>query len=96
MENAMTRALILGTTAVALSVGAASAQAVYVTPGYGYVAPAYVAPAPTMAPVYVAPGPVHAAIVSGYYAAPPVVASSPVYDYAPGYTTTTIIAGPGW
>ena len=50
MENAMTRALILGATALALSAGAASAQGVYATPGYyGYAAPAplydYAAPA---------------------------------------------------
>lgn len=94
MENAMTRALILGATALALSAGAASAQAVYVTPGYGYAAPAYVAPAPA----YVAPAPVYTAppVVSGYYAAPPIVASAPVYDYAPGYAATTVITGPGW
>lgn len=95
-ENAMIRAFIFGTAALTLSTGVASAQAVYVTPGYpapAYVAPAYVAPAP----VYVAPAPVYRApaIVSGY-AAPPVVASSPVYDYALGYTTTTIISRPGW
>lgn len=91
MENAMTRALILGATALALSAGAASAQAVYVTPSYGYAAPAYVAPAP----VYVAPPPVYAAppVVSHYYAAPVTVAP-PVYDYAPGYTT--VITAPGW
>jgi hypothetical protein len=34
MENAMTRALILGASALALSAGAASAQAGYVTPDY--------------------------------------------------------------
>jgi hypothetical protein len=92
MENAMTRALILGVTALAVSAGAASAQAVYVTPGYGY-APAYVAPAP----VYVAPAPVYAAptVVSPYYAAPTTVTvAPPVYDYAPGYST--IVTEPGW
>ena len=47
----MTRALVLGVTAVALSAGAAPAQAVYVAPSYGSVGPAYVAPAP----VYAAP-----------------------------------------
>jgi hypothetical protein len=90
----MTRSLVLGLTAVALSAGVASAQAVYVTPGYSYGAPAYVAPAPA----YVAPAPVYAAppVVSGYYAAPPVVASPPAYDYAPGYATTTVITEPGW
>ena len=46
--------------------------------GYGYAAPAYVAPAPvyTAPPVYAAPAP-----TPGYYAA----ASTPLYDYAPGY-----------
>src|SRR5438067_731203 len=73
MENAMTRALILGATALALSAGAASAQAIYVTPGYGYAAPAYVAPAP----VYVAPPAVYAA--PPYYG-PPAVAVAPPDD----------------
>jgi hypothetical protein len=41
----MTRALILG-TALALSASAATAQEVYVTPGYGHPAPTYVAPGP--------------------------------------------------
>jgi hypothetical protein len=98
MENAMTRPFILATAALALSAGAASAQAIYVTPGYGYAAPAYVAPAPVYAaPVYAAPAPVYAAppVVSGYYGAPGVAVAPPVYDYAPGYTTT-IITGPGW
>jgi hypothetical protein len=88
MENAMTRALILGATALALSAGAASAQAIYVTPGYGYAAPAYVAPAP----VYVAPPAVYAA--PPYYGPPAVAVAPPVYDYAPGYST--IVTGPGW
>ena len=53
----MTRLLILSAAALAFSGVAASAQVVYVTPGYvavpTYVAPAYIAPiAP---PVYVAP-----------------------------------------
>jgi len=39
----MSKALVLGATALALSAGAASAQVVY--PGYGHAAPAYAAPA---------------------------------------------------
>jgi hypothetical protein len=80
MEANMTRTLILAATAFTISGAAASAQTVYVAPGYGYAAPAYVAPtyvAPTyVAPAYVAPAPV--------YVAPP----APVYDYAPGYVST--------
>ena len=34
-------------------------------------------------------------VVSEYYAAPLVITSAPVYDYAPGYTTATIISR-GW
>jgi hypothetical protein len=33
MENAMTRALVLGATALTLSAGVASAQVAYVSPG---------------------------------------------------------------
>jgi hypothetical protein len=91
-EIAMVRPILLGAAAVMLSVGAASAQAVY--PGYGYApygygyvataplydyaAPAYGYAAPTyVAPVYPAP-PVYAvpAPLYGYYAAP--------YGYPPG------------
>jgi len=61
MENAMTKALILGATALTLSAGVASAQAVYVAPpGYGYVTRPYVAPPG----VYVVPSTLP--VVSGY------------------------------
>ena len=85
----MTRALVLGVIALALSAGAALAQAPawQVYPSYGY-APYGYGYVPT-APLYGYAAP---PVVSGY-AAPPVVASPPVYDYAPGYTTTT---EPGW
>ena len=62
----MTKALILGATALTLSAGVASAQAVYVTPpGYGYVARPYVAPPG----VYVVPPTLP--VVSGYGVPPP-------------------------
>ncbi len=81
--------LVLGTTALALSAGVASAQTVYVAPAY--VAPAYVTPAP----VYVAPAPVYVApppVVHHYYAAPrtAVTVAAPIYDYAPAYSETII------
>jgi len=44
----MVRSLTLAVTALALSSVAASAQAIYVAPGYGY---GYVAPPAVMAPV---------------------------------------------
>ncbi len=91
--------LVLGTTALALSTGVASAQTVYVGPGY--VAPAYVAPAPVYvapAPVYVAPAPVYVAppVVHHYYARPraAVTVAAPIYDYAPAYSETII--DPDW
>jgi hypothetical protein len=68
-EASMTRSLILGAAAVAFSGVAASAQAVYVSPGYvavpTYAAPAYVAPSFVAPPAYVAP-------------------SAPIYGYGPG------------
>ena len=78
----MSKALVLGAAALALSAGTASAQ------GYGYAAPAYAAPAqagttiiivtPGSAPAYAAPP-----VASGYYGAG--VVSQPIYNYAPGY-----------
>lgn len=68
-EASMTRSVILGAVALAFSGVAASAQAVYVSPGYlvapTYVAPAYIAPTFVAPPVYVAP-------------------SAPIYGYGPG------------
>jgi hypothetical protein len=78
----MMRALIIGAAALGLSASAASAQTVYVSPGYGV--PAYVAPAPA----YVAPPPAYVAppVVRGYYyPGPSVTVAAPVYDYAPAY-----------
>ena len=77
----MMRSLILGASALALSGGAASAQAVYVAP---YGVPAYVAPAP---PVIVAPAP---GFVTPYMA--PQVAAPPYYPApgAPVYGTVTV------
>jgi hypothetical protein len=76
----MTRSLIFGATALALSVGAASAQTLYVEPGYG--PPAYTAPAPVIvapAPIYMAPS----VVVPRYYAPrAAVTVSTPVYNYA--------------
>ena len=95
----MTRALILGAAALALSAGAASAQ-VYTTPDYGYPEPVadlgapadgYAATAPP--PAYTAP-PVYAAPV---YAPPPVyVVPAPVYT-APlvsGYYAAPVVSRP--
>jgi hypothetical protein len=70
----MSKALVLGATALAFSAAGASA-ADFARPAYGYAAPAYAAGAP----VYAAPV---APVVSGYYAAPAI--SQPIYDYAAG------------
>ena len=86
----MSKALVFGLCATALSAGTASAQGYYggYGYGYGYAAPAYAAPAtagttviivtPGSAPAYTAPP-----VASGYYAAG--VVSQPIYNYAPGY-----------
>jgi len=87
-------------TALALSAGAASAQTVYVAPGYA--APVYVAPAPVYvapAPVYTAPGFVgYGGYYYDYYAAPGagVTVAAPIYDYAPGYAAAATVVGPAW
>jgi hypothetical protein len=96
-EVVMSKAVVLGAAALALSAAGASAQ-VYVTPDYGYgyavpaadlappvygyAAPTYAAPGVYAAPVYSAP-PVYAAPM---YAAPPVYAAPQVYP-APQVTT---------
>jgi hypothetical protein len=83
----MSKALVLGPAAlVFLAAGASAAD--LVAPGYGYAAPVYVAPAPTVyaAPrVYLAPQ-VYTTppMTTGYYAPHP-VPPEPIYDYAPGY-----------
>src|SRR6516162_596380 len=69
-ENAMTRAFVLGAAALTLSAGAASAQAVY--PSYGYGPYGY-----DSARLF--PGSYYS------YTAQSVVVSQPLYDYAPGY-----------
>jgi hypothetical protein len=77
----MSKALVLGVAALALSAGAASAQVPgydyngATVPLYGYAAPAY---------GYGAPAPLY------NYAAPPVYAAPPIYAvpaplYGPGY-----------
>jgi hypothetical protein len=92
--------LVLGVATLALSAGAASAQAVYpntaTAPLYDYAGPASSAPVPATplgyaplvfaTPLY-APTPAYPAppTAPGYYAAPSVVASQPLYDYAVGY-----------
>ena len=84
------KAILIAATALTFSAGVASAQAIYVDPGY--VAPAYVAPAP----VYVAPAPVYTApavVVPRRVVRPAVTAVAPVYDYAPGAVT---VVAPGW
>jgi hypothetical protein len=80
----MTRSLILAAAVLTLSTAAASAQAVYVAPSYGYAVPAYVAPAYVVVPSYAAPAPV--------YAAP----SAPAYGYAPGYGYSVTYTDPDW
>ena len=60
------RVLILGTTALVLSAGAASAQGVYVAPGYGYSPYSY---------GYAVPAPLHD------YAAPAYGYAAPAYSY---------------
>ena len=106
----MMRALVFGAATLALSAGAASAQAVYPVYGYGPHGDGYTVTAPlydyagpaSPAPVHTAPhgyGPlVYEAQVyaptpaypappatPGYYTAPSVVVSQPLYDYAPDY-----------
>jgi hypothetical protein len=76
----MTRLLILSAAALAFSGVGASAQVVYLSPGYvavpAYVAPAYIAPSFVAPPVYVAP-------------------SAPIYGYGPGVLDATV-AEPDW
>jgi hypothetical protein len=92
----MSKALTLGTAALAFSaVGASAAD--LAPPGYGYGAPGYGYAAPVVAPaqpgttvVIVTPGPAYTAppLTTGYYAphpVPPAPIPGPVYDYAPGY-----------
>jgi hypothetical protein len=85
------KAVLIAATALTFSAGVASAQAVYVAPGYApaYVAPTYVAPAP----VYVAPAPVYTAPAATVVVPRRVVRAAPVYDYAPGPVT---VVEPGW
>jgi hypothetical protein len=78
----MSKALVFGAAALVFSAAGALA-ADLVAPGYGYAAPAYVAP-----PVYPAPqlyaGP---PVTTGYYALhpiPPEPIPGPIYDYAAG------------
>jgi hypothetical protein len=95
--------LVLGVATLALSAGAASAQAFYpdygyAPYGYGYAATAplydYAAPGYGYAAPVVAPGQAGTTIVivtpGPGYAAPGVV-SQPLYAYAPGYW-----GGYGW
>ena len=85
----MSKALLIGVTALVLSVASASAQ-VYLTPdyGYGYAAPVADLAAPAYgyaAPTYVAPAPVYTAspvYAAPVYSAPPVYAvPAPLYGY---------------
>jgi hypothetical protein len=90
----MMRALVLGAAALALSASAILGQAVSPTataPLYDYAGPAspashgyspLVYAAPVYAPTLAYPAPPTA---PGYYAAPSVVASVPLYDYVPGF-----------
>ena len=95
----MSKALVLGAAALVFSAAGASAQAVYpshdgyaaTAPLYDYASPALAAPlgygplvyaALVYAPTPAFPAPLAA---PGYYTAHSVVASQPLYDYAPGY-----------
>jgi hypothetical protein len=90
----MSKALVLGAGALVFSAAGAFA-ADLVAPGYGYAAPVYMAPAPTVfgAPIYAAPPAdpaphVYAAAPLINYAShpvPPEPIPGPIYDYAPGY-----------
>ncbi len=96
----MSKALVLGAAALALSVGAASAQVGYpgydyggaTVPLYGYAAPGYgyAATAPLYnyaAPAYAAPATAGTTIIivtPGQAYSAPVVGSG-YYNYAPGY-----------
>ena len=88
----MIRSLFLGAGLLALTAGAASAQTVYVTPGYAV--PAY-----TVAPTYVAPpvaiGP---PVVVRHYYMPraAVTVAPPLYDYAPAYAAPVTIEDDDW
>lgn len=85
----MRRSLLLAplvVTALALGTGVASAQTVYVTPGY-VAAPSYLVPAPA---AIVVPG---AAVPRIDYVAPPGVA---IYDVPTAYGSTITMAAPAW
>lgn len=88
----MIRSLFVGAGLLTLTAGAASAQTVYVAPGYAvpaYSAPAYVAPAPA----YVGP-PV---VVRHYYAPRAAVTVTPgLYDYAPGHGAPVTVEDDDW
>src|SRR6516165_9959995 len=92
----MTRALVLGAAALALSAVTASGQAVYPNtttgPLYDYGGPTSSAPPRGYGPlIYTpqlyAPAPAFPAPPAepGYYTAQSVVISPPLYEYAPGY-----------
>jgi len=79
----MGKTLLLGAAVVALSADAASAQ-VFVSPGYGFVGPAYVVPPPVIVAPPVYPGPVFMAPPVYTVPAPPYGYYPAPYDYAPG------------
>jgi hypothetical protein len=101
----MSRALVLGAAAVALSAVSASAQ-VYGTPDYGYgyatpvadlAPPAYGYAAPpyvTPAPVYAAPSVYAAPVYQAPVYAAPVYAAPPVYVAPPAYAAPRVYAAP--
>ena len=81
----MSKALVLGVAALALSGGAASAQVVY--PSYGYAPYGYGYPATAPLYNYAAPATAGTTIIivtpGPTYTAPPV--ASGYYNYAPNY-----------
>jgi hypothetical protein len=91
----MSKALVLGAAALALSAGTASAQAMYpsygTAPLYDYAGPASATPngyGPLIyTPRLYIPSPAFPAPPAepGYYTAQSVVVSQPLYDYAPSY-----------
>src|SRR5262249_38417022 len=104
----MSKALVLGLSALALSAAAASAQGVYMTPGYGYgyqapaplynSAPTYGNPAPGYGYGYEAPAPLYNAAPAYGYPAPPYGYAAPIYryDYTPAGSWARGYWGPRW
>jgi hypothetical protein len=77
----MMKLFLATAAALALSCAGASAQVVYVTPGYG--AATYVAPSYTYGYTYAVPAPGY--VVAAPAAVPAWNYATPLYNYAPAY-----------